>query len=67
MAEVIKELLKFVLKISHNHGQNLLRQNVKNEREGFFHWKIDFRFCLNSFVQGCRINTKNKDNVFSIL
>ena len=21
--------------------------------EGFFHWKIDFLFCLNSFVQDC--------------
>ena len=22
--------------------------------EGFFHWKIDFLFCLNSSVQDCR-------------
>ena len=22
---------------------------------GFFHWKIDFLFCLNSFIQNCRL------------
>ena len=29
--------------------------NIDLGGEGFFHWKIDFLFCLNSFVQDCRL------------
>ena len=29
--------------------------NIDLRGEGFFDWKIDFLFCLNSFVQECRI------------
>ena len=31
--------------------------------DGFFHWKIDFLFCLNSFVQDCRIYTNLQSKV----
>ena len=29
--------------------------NIDLGGEGFFHWKIGFLFCLNSFVQDCRL------------
>ena len=36
---------------------------------GFFHWKIDFLFCLNSFAQDCSYRTfisHNMANIFLV-
>ena len=32
-----------------------LRTSLNWGESGFFHWKIDFLFCLNSFIQNCRL------------